>query len=113
MSAIFPVRDEEELLKEAEQIWFECNESDWREAFTHHPEIGDINTLSEKFVSTKTWAEGEQSGVKESTREILEALANGNRLYKEKFGYIFIVCATGKSAGEMLTLLTERMNNSP
>ena len=113
MVAVFPVKDKQQLLGEAELIWFSCAESDWREAFTHHPKIGDINSLKEKFASTSAWAEGEQSSVRQSSQQVLEALAEGNRQYEQKFGYIFIVCATGKSAGEMLALLEARLHNSP
>ncbi|MCW3106643.1 MAG: uraD [Segetibacter sp.] len=111
MIDIFPVYNVETLLNEGEKIWYQCNEDDWREAFTYHPKIGDINVLKEKFASTIKWAEGEQAAVKQTSNEVLEALAEGNKLYEEKFGYIFIVCATGKSAEEMLALLKERLPN--
>ena len=113
MAKMFPVENKESLFKHAEIVWFACSESDWREAFTHHPKIGDINSLREKFASTKNWAEGEQSGVSTASRSILEMLAEGNQFYEEKFGYIFIVCATGKSAEEMLEILESRLLNSP
>ena len=113
MSMIFPVDDASELLIEAEKIWYSCNENDWRAAFKHHPEIGDINSLKEKFAGTAHWAKGEQSGVLETSQTILEALARANKKYEEKFGYIFIVCATGKSAEEMLSLLESRLKNKP
>jgi len=112
MIAAFPVEDLVELLEYAEEKWYQCSEADWLEAFTHHPKIGDINSLKEKFASTAAWAAGEQSAVTQSTQEVLEALAEGNRLYEEKFGYIFIVCATGKSAAEMLALLEVRLQNA-
>jgi 2-oxo-4-hydroxy-4-carboxy-5-ureidoimidazoline decarboxylase len=67
----------------------------------------------EKFASTAAWASGEQSGVNNVSRETRAALAEGNRLYEEKFGYIFIVCAMGKSAEEMLVLLHSRLSNTP
>ncbi|MBD0352667.1 MAG: 2-oxo-4-hydroxy-4-carboxy-5-ureidoimidazoline decarboxylase [Flavisolibacter sp.] len=113
MTAIFPLKDKATLLRKAEELWFACSEEDWREAFTHHPKIGDLNSLKEKFAITSKWAEGEQSGVKTTTPQVLEQLAEGNRLYEEKFGYIFIVCATGKSAEEMLRILRSRLPNNP
>ena len=113
MSAYFPVQDEEKLFQEAEQIWYDLEEADWLEAFTHHPKIGDLNSLKEKFASTSQWAAGEQASVNTATEEVLRELAEGNQLYEEKFGFIFIVCATGKSAKEMLTLLRNRFPNSP
>src|SRR3954471_8021282 len=107
MSARFPFDSQDRLLQEAEKNWYECDEADWREAFTHHPKIGDINALREKFASTSKWAEGEQAAVKQAAANVLQALAEGNKQYEEKFGYIFIVCATGKTAEEMLVLLED------
>lgn len=113
MIQIFPVDSKETLLAKANELWYQCNEEDWREAFTHHPKIGDVDSLKEKFASTSAWAEGEQSAVKQTSAEVLEALAEGNKRYEQKFGYIFIVCATGKPAEEMLALLQTRLANQP
>ena len=113
MMAYFPADDMESLLEEAEEIWYECSGDDWKEAFANHPKIGDVESLAKKFASTAQWASGEQSGVNAASREIIEALAEENRLYEEKFGYIFIVCATGKSAEEMLGILQSRLPNTP
>lgn len=113
MCDCFPVSSKEELFQKAEEIWFHCDEKDWLEAFDHHPKIGDIESLSKKFASTSTWASGEQSGASSAAKETLEALATGNKLYEDKFGYIFIVCATGKSAEEMLSILESRLPNDP
>ena len=112
LSNLFPVRDEQQLFNAAEKIWYVLPENDWREAFTHHPKIGDINSLKEKFAATAHWAAGEQAAVNQTSEDILRELALGNQLYEKKFGYIFIVCATGKSAEEMLALLNERLPNS-
>lgn len=113
MARNFPAPDKETLFEQASTIWYGLAEPDWREAFTHHPKIGDINSLKEKFASTSAWAAGEQAAVQYSSQAILEALAEGNTRYEEKFGYIFIVCATGKSAEEMLALLQARLPNEP
>ncbi|QDA60480.1 2-oxo-4-hydroxy-4-carboxy-5-ureidoimidazoline decarboxylase [Hymenobacter jejuensis] len=113
MSEIFPVADAATLFSRAHDIWYGLQESDWREAFTHHPKIGDASALKEKFASTSAWAAGEQGAVKQASQQVLEDLAEGNWRYEEKFGYIFIVCATGKSAEEMLALLQARLPNSP
>ena len=113
MINIFPVYNQQTLFNQASKIWFQCNEDDWRDAFTHHPKIGDLNSLKEKFASTSTWAEGEQASVKQTSTKVLEALAEGNTLYEKKFDFIFIVCATGKSAAEMLALLQARLPNKP
>jgi len=113
MVAAFPVEDLDDLYIKAENKWKDCQEEDWLEAFKHHPKIGDINSLKEKFANTSKWAEGEQSGVNYSSQHILEALAEGNKAYEDKFGYLFIVCATGKSAEEMLRILNLRLQNNP
>jgi 2-oxo-4-hydroxy-4-carboxy-5-ureidoimidazoline decarboxylase len=113
MLPFIPADDLVELLEDAESQWWLCTEDDWKEAFAHHPKIGDINSLMKKFANTAAWASGEQSGVNTATDEIIKLLSEGNRLYEEKFGYIFIVCATGKSAIEMLNLLNERLKNIP
>ncbi len=113
MLAYFPADDMVEILEDAEEQWWQCAEQDWLEAFAHHPKIGDIESLQKKFTSTATWASGEQSGAATASQQTLEALAKGNDDYENKFGYIFIVCATGKSAEEMLKLLLERLPNDP
>ena len=113
MSEIFPVPDAETLFKYAEGVWFACAENDWLEAFSHHPKIGDLESLQKKFAITAHWASGEQSSVNNAPNEVMEALAQGNKIYEDKFGYIFIVCATGKSATEMLIILQSRLDNDP
>ncbi len=108
-----PFDSRDELFLKADIVWQSLTESDWKEAFTHHPKIGDVESLRKKFAGTATWASGEQSGAMSAPEETLKQLAEGNSLYEEKFGYIFIVCATGKSAGEMLGILRSRLPNSP
>ena len=112
MMEIFPVQDEGALQREAERTWFACDENDWREAFTHHPKIGDISSLKEKFAATAKWAGEEQSAVRQTADSVLQALKDGNMEYENRFGYIFIVCASDKSAGEMLALLQARLHNN-
>jgi 2-oxo-4-hydroxy-4-carboxy-5-ureidoimidazoline decarboxylase len=112
MMHCFPMDDLVELLECAEEEWYRCTEVDWKEAFTHHPKIGDVASLTKKFAATAQWASGEQSSVSAANKETIEALAKGNDLYEAKFGYIFIVCATGKSAAEMLSLLEARLGNN-
>jgi 2-oxo-4-hydroxy-4-carboxy-5-ureidoimidazoline decarboxylase len=109
----FPFDSVAALYEAADRVWYNLSETDWREAFTHHPKIGDVNALKEKFASTATWAAGEQGAVRQASQATLEALAADNEAYEQKFGYIFIVCATGKSADEMLALLQARLPNDP
>lgn len=113
MLAALPAEDLVDLLEIAEEQWYLCHEPDWQEAFSHHPQIGDIETLKEKFAATASWTEEEQASVKEASEQTLQQLANDNQAYKERFGYIFIVCATGKSADAMLQLLQQRLYNNP
>ncbi|MEK7329859.1 MAG: 2-oxo-4-hydroxy-4-carboxy-5-ureidoimidazoline decarboxylase [Candidatus Eisenbacteria bacterium] len=101
------------LLGIAHAFWSGLTPADWREAFTHHPRIGDLESLKRRFAATADLAEREQAAVAVSSRATLEALAEGNHAYEEKFGYIFIVFASGRSADEMLTLLRRRMENEP
>ena len=108
-----PFRSRDDLMTAADTLWQGLEPSEWKDAFGHHPRIGDLESLKERFGSTATWAEGEQSGVRTASDEILMKLATGNREYEKKFGYTFIVCATGKSAHEMHSLLELRLQNDP
>lgn len=112
MAAARPFATVDQLLRKAEEIWQKLSEDDWKEAFAHHPKIGDLGSLRQKFAQTASWSENEQAGVRSASEEIVRRLAEGNRLYEQKFGYIFIVCATGKSAEEMLMLLERRLHHS-
>ncbi len=107
-----PFTDVESLKKQADKHWGKSKEEDLLQAFEGHPEIGDISTLCEKYCNTEKLAGHEQSGVNSATENTLQLLAQGNKDYKEKFGFIFIICASGKNADEMLTLLLERLPNS-
>ncbi len=106
-----PFSDSQSLLEIADQHWKLSKEEDYLEAFEGHPEIGDVSTLKEKYRNTEKLAGHEQSGVNKANENTLQLLAQGNFDYKEKFGFIFIVCATGKSAEEMLHLLQNRLPN--
>ncbi|MEE2829560.1 MAG: allantoicase [Myxococcota bacterium] len=114
MVAQRPFRSESQLFGLAESLWWGLADADWKEAFTHHPRIGaDVEALREKFAGTAEWSEGEQAGVHQASDETLRALAQGNTDYEARYGWIFIVCASGRTAEEMLALLTERMDNEP
>ena len=113
MTARRPFQDEAEVFAIAEQVWQDLDWADWLEAFAVHPKIGDLASLRTKFAQTGAWAAGEQAGVAGASEAVLQALAEGNAAYEAKFGYIFIVCATGKTATEMLALLQQRLRNDP
>jgi 2-oxo-4-hydroxy-4-carboxy-5-ureidoimidazoline decarboxylase len=102
------------LFSAADGVWAELGAEDYREAFAHHPEIGaNLADLRRKFASTADFASAEQSGTAGASEATLLALRDGNAMYRTRFGYAFIVCATGKSAEEMLALLRARLANEP
>lgn len=107
-----PYRDAEELFATAEKVWSTLGEPDFLEAFKHHPQIGDLNSLKKKFASTQAWASQEQKSVETANSEVLVELADWNQRYLKKFGFIFIICATGKSPQQMLSALKSRFTNS-
>jgi 2-oxo-4-hydroxy-4-carboxy-5-ureidoimidazoline decarboxylase len=106
-----PFGDEDAALAAARDQWFRLSPDDWREAFTHHPKIGHRKSLRARFALTHHLSAREQASVSAAGDAVLDALAAGNERYQRKFGYIFIVCATGKRADEMLALLEERLQN--
>ena len=108
-----PFRNRAGLFAAAERAADKLRRPDWLEAFAQHPRIGDREALRTKFAASAAWAGEEQQGAAAAPAATLDLLAEGNRAYEEKFGYIFIVCATGKSAGEMLGLLEARLGTDP
>jgi OHCU decarboxylase len=106
-----PFADVGVLLEAADNRWQNLGREDWLEAFSHHPQIGEKAASGSQ--SHREWAEGEQTGARTATEDVKTRMARGNRAYHEKFGYIYIVCATGKSAEEMLALLEQRLQNDP
>jgi 2-oxo-4-hydroxy-4-carboxy-5-ureidoimidazoline decarboxylase len=107
-----PYASSPELFALAEHVWQSLGADDYLEAFSHHPQIGeDLSALRQRFAGTATLSAREQAGVAEADEAVLLALREGNRAYRERFGFIFIVCASGKSAREMLTLLEARIEN--
>ena len=106
-----PFGSAERLATAARAAWADLTHTDWLEAFSHHPKIGDRGSLARRFAGTGHLSAQEQRGVDDASAEVLEDLAAANRTYEEKFGYIFIVCAAGKTASEMLALLRARLPN--
>jgi len=109
MAAQGPFTDLNDLRETADSIWRDLEPADWLEAFGRHPRIGERAAAGSE--SSRRWAEGEQAGVRVVADSVKAKLVQGNQAYREKFGYIFIVCATGKSAEEMLALLEQRLQN--
>ena len=104
-----PFLSDEDVLDKSAKVFSALDESDWLEAFEGHPQIGNIETLPAKYANTKAIAGDEQSGVQSASQDVLKRLATANEEYLEKFGFIFIVCATGKSASEILELIQQRL----
>ena len=105
MIAARPFGGDAELLAAAERCWWELEQADWLEAFARHPRIGER--------SGDPWAQREQAGVDGAGEKTRTALARGNRDYERRFGYVFLICAAGKSADEMLAALESRVANAP
>ncbi|HTO90095.1 MAG TPA: 2-oxo-4-hydroxy-4-carboxy-5-ureidoimidazoline decarboxylase [Candidatus Sulfotelmatobacter sp.] len=113
MMAARPFKDVRALHAAADRAFARLEREDWLEAFAHHPMIGDVESLRAKFASTAAWAGEEQRGAAMADEMTLLSLANENRAYRDRFGYIFIVCATGKTAAQMLEMLRERSGHDP
>ena len=113
LAACRPFLREDDLVDAAERIWHALGRDDWLQAFAAHPRIGDVDALRTKFSSTAACSTAEQAGLAAAADSVLLSLAEGNRRYEKKFGYIFIVCAAGKTASEMLAMLQQRLTNDP
>jgi 2-oxo-4-hydroxy-4-carboxy-5-ureidoimidazoline decarboxylase len=109
----FPFEDMVDLLETAEEQWFVCSEADWKEAFSHHPKIGAKEDTNKNMAATAAWAKDEQAGMTSASQEVTDSIRQANEEYQIKFGYIFIVCASGMKAEEMLAMLQVRLKNSP
>ena len=104
-----PFANFDQLSEKAEQVWWSLPSEDWLEAFHSHPKIGEKKAPAATSDQSKRWSEAEQAAVNTAAEETLRELANLNHQYEKKFGYIFIVCATGKSSDEMLGILRARL----
>jgi 2-oxo-4-hydroxy-4-carboxy-5-ureidoimidazoline decarboxylase len=117
MTAARPFASRASLAEAAERLWWQLDEADWLEAFRAHPRIGERATGNPTNPGAGTieqqWARREQAGTQAASADCLTRLAAANQAYERRFGYIFIVCATGRSAGEMLEALAARLNNEP
>ena len=112
MLAARPYKSVSHLLELAGQIWSDLGEVDYLEAFAAHPKIG-ASKPPDNAKNTESWTSKEQAGMMSADEQTKLKLKTKNQKYAEKFGYIFIVYATGKSASEILELLRIRLENSP
>jgi 2-oxo-4-hydroxy-4-carboxy-5-ureidoimidazoline decarboxylase len=113
MTKARPFGSNDALFEKADALWLSLKKRDWLEAFSHHPRIGDGSRLAAKFASTAAWAVGEQKGTQGASSETLSRLKTLNEEYEKRFDHVFLICATGKSADEMLQNLESRIDNSP
>ncbi len=113
VAALRPFWDVGQLLNIGGRVWRELGREDWLEAFRAHPKIGERKAEAETGEQSRAWSEGEQSRAASAADETRAALAEANREYEGRFGFIFIVCATGKTAEEMLALLRGRLDHDP
>ena len=104
MVARRPFQSIDQLQKTAEEQWFKLEHRDWMEAFSHHPRIGER-------VKAGSQESREQAGTKGASDNTMLSLESLNRLYEQKFGFVFLIFATGKSADEMLDALRIRLQN--
>ncbi|MDX2010670.1 MAG: allantoicase [Myxococcaceae bacterium] len=109
MAALRPFGSVRELFAAAESVWWKLGTTAWLDAFAAHPRIGSSKKGKAQTAKSAAWSKGEQRGVAASEKAVLAKLKALNEAYIEKFGFIFIVFATGKSAPEMLALLEERV----
>jgi 2-oxo-4-hydroxy-4-carboxy-5-ureidoimidazoline decarboxylase len=113
MASQRPYGDEESLCATADHCWHNLPQADWLEAFRSHPRIGEKHAQTATTASSAAWSSKEQSQMKDADAAILLRMQQGQREYEERFGRIFIVCASGKPPAEMLAILERRMQNSP
>jgi 2-oxo-4-hydroxy-4-carboxy-5-ureidoimidazoline decarboxylase len=108
MVALRPVKSVMKLSEAADRIWGTMTEEDWMEAFACHPRIGD-RKAAHASAQSQVWSKQEQSSTESAAQKLLDDLAAGNALYEERFGFTYIVCATGKAPEEMLAILMRRL----
>src|SRR5437762_3165467 len=111
MTAARPFANIDELLTKADRTWSSLRPEDWLEAFRAHPKIGEKKAAAAQSKEAQQWSAQEQSGINDAAADTIAALADCNRDYEQRFGFIFIVCATGKSSEEMLAILRARLQN--
>ena len=113
VAALRPFWDVGQLLNIGGRVWRELGREDWLEAFRAHPKIGESKPQRETGAEAERWSEGEQARARAAPDVTLAALSEANREYEGRFGFIFIVCAAGKTADEMLATLRGRIDNDP
>jgi len=110
MVALRPIANIAALSESADRVWAAMGEADWLEAFAAHPRIGERKAppVSDR---SSTWSQQEQAGTSDASQDVMRELAEGNFAYEQKFGFTYIVCATGKGAEQMLAILKRRLGH--
>ena len=108
-----PFASRNDVFEAAEAIWNSLDTTDWLDAFHHHPRIGETTSAASQGELAQGWSTAEQSALTTTAQNVRNRIAELNKQYEQRFGFIYIVCATGKSADEMLAMAEERMQNDP
>lgn len=106
-----PFGDRDELHAAADEAFEQLDSDDWLQAFSHHPRIGDVDSLRERFAASGALSEAEQAGLEGAGEDVVAELAAGNERYEAQFGFMFLIRAAGRSAAEMLEQQRARMHN--
>jgi 2-oxo-4-hydroxy-4-carboxy-5-ureidoimidazoline decarboxylase len=109
MVALRPIATVVALSEAADRVWGTMQEADWLEAFACHPRIGERKAIVHAGAQSSAWSTAEQSQTSAASENVLAEIAEGNQRYEELFGFTYIICATGKSAEEMLAILKKRL----
>lgn len=113
MLARRPFHSCEPMLSAADEVWWSLGESDWREAFAHHPRIGETRSAAPQSWRARAWSSREQAAMQNAAADQRHELGDANSAYESRFGYICIICATGKTPDELLALTRARLSNAP
>lgn len=111
VSAQAPFEGAAQLHQAADEAFDLLDERDWLEAFEHHPRIGDVEALRERFAASGALSEQEQSGLAGAGDDVVQAIADGNDAYEQRFGFVFLARAAGRSAHELLDMQRTRLRN--
>ncbi len=117
MVALRPITSVAALSEGADRVWSTMQEADWLEAFACHPRIGERKVTGERKAThageqSAAWSRAEQAQTSSASDRVLDEIAAGNERYEERFGFTYIVCATGKSAEEMRDILKRRLGST-
>lgn len=112
MVALRPIASVLALSEDADRVWGTMQEADWLEAFACHPRIGERKVSAHAGAQSAAWSQAEQAQTNLASENVLAEIAAENQKYEEQFGFTYIVCATGKSAEEMLAILKRRLGST-